>query len=68
MWSNQMPYRNPPDGGIRVRVDERAPNAKRRICCVECEAVLEELVEAVGYEEQVASVVEAERRAPSKSL
>jgi hypothetical protein len=62
----KMPYRNPPDGGIRVRIHERAPNAKRRIGRVECEAVLEELVEAVGHEEQVAGVIKAERRAPRK--
>jgi hypothetical protein len=61
-----MPYRNPSDGGIRVRVHERAPNAKRRIRRIKVQTVLEELVEAVGHEEQVAGVVETERRAPLK--
>jgi hypothetical protein len=61
-----MPYRNPSDGGIRVRVHERAPNAKRRIRWIEVQTILEELVEAVGHEEQVAGVIKAERRAPRK--
>ncbi len=61
-----MPYRNPSDGGIRVRIHERTPNAKRRIRRIEVQTILEELVEAVGHEEQVAGVIETERRAPRK--